>query len=668
MRARLLLLVAVFALSFVCLGIASADASGDRDVLLYEINVYGSDEGVSLHNYGSADVNLKDYVITDHPDKNSREGRISFDKDVILSPGETVTLVKSLDEGSPFGGRYTTFVDGEGTVSFSGSFALNNTKDDVYLFKGDRVVDAFFYGNAEVTDASLWPGDTFDVKKNSFAVRLSSGLGPSNWFNYKPGQTYFPFDEDLKYDAIVTPFLFPESGGIPIYKALESAKKSVCLTMYLLFSDNVCALLRDLADKGVEVTILLEAAPLNTATPVLESERYRPIVDAGAKILLIGGVSNERYTYVHAKYCIIDDEITIVTSENWTPSNMNGITVTDPAKGAGNRGWGAIVESDGYAEFMKNVFLSDCDKTYGDVQDFIDAAPYSGSKTLTYVPPTGSLALESFNGKVTPVLSPDSSFDALKYYITSSTTRVYAEQMDFSAQYMDLGEGSPLGFMNDRANSNVDCKLIMNADHEGDVKKLNNSTLIKSASMAKPYLHNKGIICDDVTLLGSVNWTSNSFNNNREVMVAIESKGATGFFLQAFNDDFERNYDHSGLGVVFTELLDNYTDTGEITVSVHVKQEGSYLYTWELDGKGKTTSDPRTVLGVTVGTHTIRVTVTDSSDDSKTGTVTATFTVSSSNSGFDLQNPYIPIILLIILALAVVVIKTKSGNGRGRGR
>lgn len=663
-----MLSVAVFALAFICLGVASADASGDTDVLLYEINVYGDDEGVSLHNYGNSDVNLREYVITDNPDKNSREGRITFDKDVILSPGETVTLVKASDKASAFGGRHTTFVSGEGTITFSGSFALNNSKDDVYLFKGDRIVDAFFYGDVEVTDTTLWPDETFDVKKNHFAVRYSPGSGASFWFNYKPGQTYFPFDADQRYDAVVTPFLFPESGGIPIYKALESAKESVCLTMYHLFSDNVCALLRDLAERGVEVTILLEAAPLNAATPVLESDRYRPIVDAGGKILLIGGVSSERYAYVHAKYCIIDDDITIVTSENWTPGNMNGITVTDPAKGAGNRGWGAIIESDDYASFMKNVFLSDCSTSYGDVQDFMDAAPYSGSKTLTYIPPADTIALESFQGKVTPILSPDNSFDALRHYISASSKRVYAEQLDCSTQYMNLGEDSPLGFMNAKANSKVDCKLIMNSDHENDVKRLNNTTLIKAASMSKPYLHNKGIICDDLTLLGSVNWTANSFYNNREVMVAIDSKGATDFFLQAFNKDFERNYDYNGLGVVFTELLDNYLDTGEITVSVHVKQEGSYLYTWELDGKGKTTSDPRTVLGVTVGTHTIKVTVTDSSDDSKTGTVTATFTVSNSNSGFDLQNPYIPVILLVILFLAAIVIKTSSGKGRGRRR
>ena len=670
MKHRVLLALAVLAVAFVCLAGNPADASGDRDVLLYEINAQTADEGISLHNYGSSSVNLKGYSITDNPSKKSTEGIITFDRDVSLAPGATVTVIKASTTDSGFGGRHTTYVSGDGTVTISSSFALNNTKDDIYLFKGERIVDAFFYGDITVTDASLWPGETYSLTKGSFPLRISTGYGASCWFDYKVGATNVPFDPELKYDVTVTPFLFPESGGIPIYTALESARDSVIISMYQLTNNNVCALLKQLAQKGVEVTVLLEAAPMS-GKPVNDEKRYQSMVDGGVTVLLIGDKSNDRFNYVHAKYCLIDDDISIITSENWTAGNLNGRTVKDPTMGEGNRGWGAIIESMEYNTFLRYVFETDSRTDFGDVIDFRDAAPHAQSITLTYVPPADTISLESFQASLTPILAPDNSVEALRHYISSSTTRVYSEQQNLSSQYLDMGKDSPIGYMAERANAGADCRFILGTSSEDAAKtvgRINNSTLIKATTMKDPYVHNKGVICDDTTLLGSLNWTANSFSNNRETMVALESRELTEYFAAAFIEDFERSYSRSGLTVTFTELMSEYTGVSEITVAVDVRQDGSFSYSWELDGKTKTTTDKRTVLGVTVGTHDLRVTVSDKEGNS--GSVTATFTVkdSGSSSFFDLQNPLLPIIALIILALIIVAVKASMGKSRGRGR
>ncbi len=191
------------------------DAS-DQGLLLYEVNPYSPDEGFSLRNYGSSDIDLKDYCVTDNPLKSSNEGIVTFEQSLLLSPGEAITITKTPAEGISFSGRNATYADGESGVSISSRFALADNGDDIYLFHGDAVVDVFCYRSV-TAESTLWSGDPFYTNKGTFAVRIDSGCDASCWQNTKPGYTDNYFDEDLEMAATVTPFLFPDSGGSPIY-------------------------------------------------------------------------------------------------------------------------------------------------------------------------------------------------------------------------------------------------------------------------------------------------------------------------------------------------------------------------------------------------------------------------------------------------------------------
>ncbi|MBO5547135.1 MAG: lamin tail domain-containing protein, partial [Candidatus Methanomethylophilaceae archaeon] len=165
--------LAVSLLFLVCafVPLASEYDAANTGIVLYEVNIFNEDEGVSLHNYSSYDIDLKDFCITDNPQKSSSEGSIGFLQSLIIHSGETLTFVKDKSADSGFPGRHTTYRNGESGVTISNNFALNNSKDDVYLFYGNNIIDAFFYGDVEITDKNLWSGDTFTPKKNSFAVR-----------------------------------------------------------------------------------------------------------------------------------------------------------------------------------------------------------------------------------------------------------------------------------------------------------------------------------------------------------------------------------------------------------------------------------------------------------------------------------------------------------------
>ncbi len=658
----------ILALSFTTIASGDSDAASS-DIMLFEVNPFTDDEGISLHNYGSSSVYLSDYSVTDNPSKTSSEGIVTFDESLTIGPGETLTFVKDGTK-SFFSDRYTTYVDGKGDVTFSSKFALSNSGDDVYLFKGEIIIDTFVYGNATVQKEGLWTGDPFAIKKGNFAIRISAdGFDSSCWYKYMPGGTNIPFDPDLKIDADVTPFLFPESGGIPVYRALEDAKESVYITIYTLSSANVLGLLEQLLKNGVSVNLLLEAAPLDIAKPVTDG-RLKTLAEAGADIKLIGDVSGDRFDYVHAKYCIIDGSKVIITSENWVTNNMNGKVVTDPTQGAGNRGWGAIVESIEYASFMMNVFTNDSDMSYGDVVDFDEVTSGLKPATLTYTSPTDTYPVKTYSTQITPGLSPDSSYDAEVYYMSNATDRIFSEQQSLTASYTDYTVESPMKYLSQKASIGLDVRLIFSKNVSlSIVDEINATSQIKTAQMLAPYVHNKGIICDDTVIIASVNWTTTSFNNNRESLIVIHDKDVTDYFAKAYEGDFDRNYKDSGLTVTFTEIQSTYDSPGEYTVAVEVKQSGSFTYSWDLDGTVKQTTASRTILDLQKGDHILTVTVTDTSGS--TGKASYSFTVNEKENPadglFEKIKPYIAPILIILFAILVAAMRA-SGSKKSKGK
>ena len=620
---------------------------------------------MSIRNYSSSTINLSGYVISDNISKGSPEGTISFSQDLLIGPGETITLCKNKVSGSSFQDRYTTYYNKTAGVTFSSNFALSNSGDDLFLFKGSIVIDAFCYGNVSITDKNLWTGVPFKISTNWYAIRTSEGKDSSCWHNTKPGLTHYYFDPNDKIDAKVTPFIFPDDKAVPVYRALEGAKETVYIAIYILSSPNIVALLCDLENRGVDVTVMLEMSPLGDYKPVQSAPMLKTLVDAGGEVLFIGS-DNDRFVYHHAKYCVIDEKTVIVTSENWTKANMNDTTLSYSATATGNRGWGAVIESPEYGQFMTSVFMNDSDQSYGDIFDFNDVFVDVRPTQLTYTSPSSEYHFDSYNTKITPLLSPDSSLDATMYYIDNSKTRVYSQQQSVGSNYLDRGYSSPLSAMADKAKIGLDSRLIIgNPSTATEVESINAMFGIKTAEMTTPYVHNKGVICDDIAIVSSVNWTDNAFNNNRETMVAIHSKKVADFFSKTFIYDFDKNYKYSGLKVWFEEIENSYPHTDSITVTVGVEQSGNFSYDWILDSRTKTTGSPRTVLNVSDGGHTLRVVVSD--DQGNTGYVETYFTVEGKSPGIDLSfleeyKQYIIPAIVLIIAMFVALVRAHRGE------
>src|ERR1700694_1510731 len=62
-------------------------------------------------------------------------------------------------------------------------------------------------------------------------------------------------------------FVEPDGGEHPIHNAIEAAKKSGWLEMYILSDRNVIRALEDAANHGVDVRVMLEPHPFGSGSP-----------------------------------------------------------------------------------------------------------------------------------------------------------------------------------------------------------------------------------------------------------------------------------------------------------------------------------------------------------------------------------------------------------------
>ena len=635
----------------------TASGGEAETILFYEIYPYGSHEGVSLFNYGPSGVDLKGWSISDG------EGTLTFVKSISVAPGTRLTIAKTIDADDWFSGRDHVIAINDNRIEKKGSFILADVGDDVYLYRNGVLIDAVCYGNKRIETG--WTGDPVHLPSNKYLLRIGSNDTDTleDWIATKPGLTNHTFDPELFFDARVTPFSFPESCGAPIFKELENAEQEVLISIYLLTNVQLVALLCELAsEKDVTVRILLEGDVLGYDITT-ELTLMRSIVDAGGEVYLINDPipgNYERFSFFHNKYAVIDGRKVIVTSENWTSGNLSS--------DCSNRGWGAVIESEELAEYVRDIFFSDLSPEYGDVRSLMSSypglKPYSG--TVTYSG-TAPYEAETFDARIMPVLSPDNSWPALEYFMGNAETRVYSQQLDLGSSFRTIPDQSPIGWMSSAAERGVDVRFIldssMGSSKDEVVNLINSTTGVKAISVSGrasfSLIHNKGVVMDDLVWIGSVNWTESSFLNNREFAVVIDSPEVTEFFVGLFIEDWgvnEYTIEEVGLETTCDVLIAN----GESIYVFTVTGPEHYEYTWDVLGDGilRTSSINKIVCrGLPPGTYTITVTM-----DGTGYSAVCEYSVTHDEKPSDKKNHYWAVAAAGLAAAAGAVIMIRRRN------
>ncbi len=656
MKRHLLFAIAIFVL-LVCSILPASSSAADAELLRFSaVMPTGTFEGVTVTNYGSNAVDIHDYRISDG------EGEIRFSIEMKVEPKGSLSVLKSEPAEWFDMGRYVTF-DTEGIVQKG--FALRDSGDDVYLFRGDTIADTFVYGDIQTGEG--WKGDQFDkIPKNRIAARISmfDTDTAADWSVRTPSTT--DFKPTSGFDAEVTPFIFPDSSGNDVFDALSKTDEKICISMYILSHPGIIYILATLLEKGISVEILVDGTPAG-GVPEEEISSLSFLEKKGAKIKAIAASDDgfKRYAYLHNKYAVIDDDTTVITSENWVKSSFEN-----------NRGWGAVIESEDYADYMADVFYSDFNcgfDTVGFTSLFKTNAIYRchhfDFKEGTDI---------SYNAKVFPIISPDSSFVSMKEMIASSSVRIYSEQL--SVQYSWLTDNdNPLQWMIGAGNNGADSRIIIDTsfDSRDDTDYYDGYGLCyqlsfmdgifaKTSNEDGPMIHNKGIVCDDKVWVGSVNWTENSLRNNREAAVIIDSPEIADYFADSFISDWGDEY--AGRTVIDIGMNTGSPTAGEsfmLDASSSVAPEGS-SFEWDTDDDGIIDRWGETIaVRLSAGTHIVHLTIV-SMDGSE---YMSDFKVEvGSVSNFDYWSvlKFLPFVVLGIIVLSVNHIRRRRDSDDGK--
>lgn len=525
---RLTFLVLVVLLLPTLVALPADGSSSDYDgLLITAVMPVHSSEFVILTNTGDRTMDLGGLIVTDG------EGTLWLPAGTILGPGDELVIASGEQTFLDMEGRSLLLIQ---DLERRGSFILADRGDWVHIIDGDEVLDTFVYGDVDRLLPG-WEGPPFPrLGRCEMAVRNPGEDTDSrlDWSVCVPGRSSFP---DTEHMAEVRGFVFPEEGYSDIMWALQSARNSIAISLYQMDNSSIMGLLADMARAGVEVSILLEGQPVG-GFPEAVAARLMYMVEAGCDIHILRSTDGyKRYSYMHAKYAVIDGGRFIVTSENWRTSAFEN-----------NRGWGVVGYSDSLGRHLLELHGRDGDPSRHDVHclslyySYLEPVPSS-----MHMPPPPQCTLTVL-APVTVNIGPETGTDWLQRPMYDAEDRIYSQQFYCQADWVH-GE-SPLRWMRDAGERGVDSRILLDSTFMGDSQGRNTHVTgifdswpgcqgrLWEGGRSFTLQHNKGLIVDDQAVVSSFNWVDHSFRNNRELALTVRSSAVADMFAAAFLEDW----------------------------------------------------------------------------------------------------------------------------------
>lgn len=399
----------------------------------------------------------------------------------------------------------------EQVISLEGRIQLADDGDRVVLKRGDEPADVVAYERAG--QGQVWSHNQ-GWHPVSYEPRPPVDCGP----------------------AEVTGFLLPDANEAPVDR-LGHATERVFLAAYTFASQRTAEVLISAAQRGVDVRLLVDRAPVGGV-----SNRSAEILDRVARsdveVKLAAG-SETRFRFHHAKYAIIDERA-LVTTENWKPSGTGGRS---------NRGWGVVVTDSRFADELAAVFTADAGQrqttrwsTYRSEREFSKSTPATESFPSRFDPRTADAA------SVELLTAPGNAESRLVERIDAADRRVCVIIPNAGGTKTALVQAairaasrgvSVTMLLSDAWYHSEDNAALTSALRQTSPAQNGNLT-VKVADPRGRYgkIHAKGVVIDDTVVVGSLNWNDHSATNNREVVAVVESHELAEYFATAFGADW----------------------------------------------------------------------------------------------------------------------------------
>ncbi|MEZ4733873.1 MAG: phospholipase D-like domain-containing protein [Caldilineaceae bacterium] len=184
--------------------------------------------------------------------------------------------------------------------------------------------------------------------------------------------------------ATVTIAVGPEGLYQPLSNLLASTTTSLELSLYTLEHRELAQLIADVAQRGVQVRLLLEGSPPGGISD-LQKWCVAAIVGAGGEVRYLAAVEDApngyrpRYRFFHAKYGIIDGQRIFNSTENLT---YDAMPVDNRVPVGGRRGFALITDAAPVVEALQRLFAHDWAP-----DRFLDLHPFDPSHAKYGGPP-----------------------------------------------------------------------------------------------------------------------------------------------------------------------------------------------------------------------------------------------------------------------------------------
>jgi phosphatidylserine/phosphatidylglycerophosphate/cardiolipin synthase-like enzyme len=352
----------------------------------------------------------------------------------------------------------------------------------------------------------------------------------------------------------VRTFVSPDSSYDELKSLIETAKTAVYINTYTITNPEVAELLEKAETRGIEVILMLDGMPVG-GVPEDEVMIADRLIKAGAVVCFH---SSEKIRYNHAKYIIVDNYSTVITTENLGRAGF-------PRENHhGSRGWGVVILDDKFSEALASVFFS----------DLRDCRPKGlpeghrkdrdiGRHYQSRYPPKeyiGSYKVELF-------IAPEEGISPILRLLESSNASISVEQAyiyeHWGSKRKDTPETAPNLFLEaiiDAARRGVKVRILLDSywynvlenDPVSNIKTLEyvnavsreegldlEARLADLKALGLQKLHTKGVIVDgDVVLISSINWNEHSPTKNREIGVIVYGEPAQ-YFTEVFECDWD---------------------------------------------------------------------------------------------------------------------------------
>lgn len=285
----------------------------------------------------------------------------------------------------------------------------------------------------------------------------------------------------------------PDMGRAPLLKSIDHAKHSIDLVMYGFTDETLLDALLAKKNHGTDLKVILEPSPYRA-----NDENSDTIASFKKNnVQWIPGVDNMRLT--HQKTLILDDKQAIVMTFNFTHSSF------DAKASHPQRNFGLIVDDASMVHDIAEVFNA----------DWQHQRPSMKNADLIY--------------------SPYNSREKWLQYISQAkrSIKMYAQSISDKEIVNALSEAASRG---------VKIEILTTDKSKPAIYRELTQSGVDIAISAYYYIHAKVMIIDNQTaLLGSINLTRASLDDNRELAIVIRDAS----IIQQLNDTFQHDWQSS---------------------------------------------------------------------------------------------------------------------------